>query len=371
MLLSRTTIKFIPAAAVIALLIGCAAPQAEIAPWEGAAAFPRDDVAPRVVIYGDLSRHLPKYQEMSSLELFLYGPSGDESLPLRNPQGMVALGHRLLVCDQGREAIIEIDLSNGRTKSFCDSSLPPRCPVDVEADAAGIVYVADTTRRCVLTYGSDGAFRASLSPNAAAPDSFRPCGLAIVENILYVGDLARRRIERFDLSNARWLESFEPSSDLPSFVAPVGLCRGPSGEVLIADTVRGLIYRVTPAGQWLTPFGGPGRGPGQLIRPKQVCCSQSGLIFVTDTGRQSICVFDSRGNFFAEMTERPPAWRGWTLPMGIAFLPQEATQALSAHVETPTATKPAECLLVSDTLGAPSLTLLGLIAEYPEDRHAD
>ncbi len=371
MRLIRSTTWILPASLALALLCGCAAPQKEIAPWENQAAFPDEGVVPRIVVYGDLTRHLPYYQEMSSLELFLYGPTGEERLPLRNPQGMAVLGHRLLVCDQGREGIIEIDFSNGRARSFCDPQMPPRCPVDIEVHASGDVYVADTTRCSVLVYGPDGAFRTSLSPSAASPDVFRPCGLAISGDVLYVGDLARGRIERFDLSGRQCLESFEPTDDLPPFVAPAGLCRGPAEEILITDAVRGLVYRVTPEGQWLPPFGGSGRGPGQLVRPKQVCCSQSGLIFVSDAGRQSICVFDSQGRFFAELTERSPAWRGWTLPMGLALLPPEAVQVLSAHAGPQMQEKPDECLLVSDTLGAPSLTLLGLISQQSGGRHAE
>jgi hypothetical protein len=236
--------------------------------------------------------------------------------------------------------------------------------VDVATDDGGKVYVTDVTLRCVLVYEANGRFVEQLAPgDAPGSDRFRPCGLAVADGVLYVGNVAGRRLDRFNLVAHQWLASFSPPSDRPSLMAPTGVCIGPGGVILIADAVQGMVHRVTVGGEWLEPLGRPGRGPGQFVRPKQVCCTPSGLILVVDAGRQSVVALDSGGRLFAEIRESGDSWGGWTLPMGVAVLPPAAMRALAEHQVAGQTTLPPVSVIVSDSLGRPSLTLLGVVGE--------
>jgi hypothetical protein len=346
------------------LVVGCVSSSTAPDSWSELASYPRTDAVPRLVVYGSLSKHLPAYRAATTLETFLYGPDADEDLILRNPQGMTAIGERLLVCDQGWPDVVAIDLRSGRMDSWCDPDHPPRCPVDVAADDGGKVYVADATLRCVLVYEANGRFVEQLAlGDAPASDRFRPCGLAVADGVLYVGNVADRRLDRFDLAAHQWLTSFSPPPGRASLMAPTGVCVGPGGVILIADAVQGTVHRVTVGGEWLEPLGQPGRGPGQFVRPKQVCCTPSGLILVVDAGRQSVLTLDSRGRPFAEIRESGSRWGGWTLPMGVAVLPPVAMQALAEHQVAGQTTLPPVCVVVSDSLGRPSLTLVGVVGD--------
>ncbi|MBN2563191.1 MAG: hypothetical protein JXQ75_19890 [Phycisphaerae bacterium] len=345
------------------LAAGCVSSRAAPQAWSELASYPRSDAVPRLAVYGSLATHLPAYRAASTLETFLYGPDATEDLALRNPQGMAAIGDRLLVCDQGWPDVAVIDLRTGKIDSWCDPDHAPQCPVDVTTDHAGKVYVADTTRHCVLVYGANGKFVEQLAPGDTAGDQFRPCGLAVVDGVLCVGNLAGRRLDRFDLAAHQWLASFSPPPERPSCMAPTGVCEGPGGVILVADAVQGMIHRVTVGGEWLEPLGRPGRGPGQFVRPKQVCCAPSGLILVVDAGRQSVVVLDSGGHAFAEIREHPGTWDGWTLPMGLLVLPPAAMQVLAEHQVAGQAVLPQVCIVVSDSLGKPSLTLLGVVGD--------
>lgn len=364
------------AIAAIAAIVpgGCAVPQRTTAVRTRPVCIPDEHTVPRVIVYGSLGRLRPDQDQSSPLERFLYGPDAGRILPdrLRNPQGMTLWTDRLLVCDQGVPELVSVDLSTGRRRSWGDADHPPRCPVDVASDTEGNVYVADTTLGAVLLYDAHQRFRGQLvnpaaGPFRAAAVRSRPSAVLVRDNTLYVGDVGTHTLARYDLARQRWLVPLVPDRDLPPLVAPVGLCATRDGVILVVEGVGGIVHRVMPDGQWSRPIGAPGRGPGQFVRPKHVCCTPSGLILVTDAGRQSVLVFDPTGRFLLEVAGGPE-WPGFTFPAGIVALASLDAEAVMQHMNTNGATQPDECVIVSDTLSDASLTVLGVIVREPQEQ---
>jgi sugar lactone lactonase YvrE len=275
---------------------------------------------------------------------------------LRNPQGMTVLGTSLLVCDQGRPAVVRIDLTNGRATVWGDQASRPHCPVDIKADAQERVYVADPTRRAVLVYTAGGRWIEELA--AGPPESFRPAALLADGAILYVGNVASGRVERWDIAERTWLDALVPPGAPELSCAPAGLALDTRGRLLVSDALQGRIHRWSLDKGWVDPLGSPGRQTGQLVRPKQLCCTAAGRVWVADAGRQSVMVFDDRGGFLWEIHELAQ-WEGLTLPAGLLAVPAAilpaAPWAVSASAELA-----GDCVLVSDSLGRVSLTLLSV-----------
>ena len=95
-----------------------------------------------------------------------------------------------------------------------------------------------------------------------------------------------------------------------------------------------------------------------MVRPKQVSCTPEGIILVSDAGRQSVLVFDREGRYLTEVHERADLWRGWTLPTGMLTVAPSALGSVEHAGET---LRPAAFVIVSDSLGGESLTLLGIV----------
>jgi DNA-binding beta-propeller fold protein YncE len=244
--------------------------------------------------------------------------------------------------------------------------------VDVAvAEGRVCVFVADTTLRSVLVFDADEHFVEELSPPGTAARGFRPCAVLVHGTILYVANVGDRRIERWDMTRREWLTPFAPPDTQPRLIAPTGLCATGDAVLLIADAVQGRVYRVTTKGRWLTPIGRPGRGEGEFVRPKQVCCTPAGSIFVSDAGRQSVLVFDSTGQYRAEIHERADRWKGWTLPMGLIAMSPSDLSPLRRDGGNGPAPAPDAYVVVSDSLGGPPLTLLGIVVRAEEEASTD
>ncbi len=341
--------------------IGCAPPREPAGITRQPIMLPATDALPQLWIYGDLSRSLPDFDATPLVERFLYGPNDYGKTALRNPQGMTVVGRRLLICDQGYQRILSIRLDTGKSTFWSEEDRSPRCPVDITHDAGGGVYVADTTSRAVLVYDLAGRYVEDLVPPADALHAFRPCSLYVRADILYVGNLAAGRIERYDLRERRWLVPIRIPAGRGVVAAPTGLAFTADGTLLVADAIQGSLLRLAPDGGWLGPLAGRGRGPGELIRPKQVCCTPDGMVFVSDAGRQSVQVFDAEGKPFVEIHERANEWAGWTMPMGLLTVSEQDLVALELANVREGSVKPDSYVIVSDSLGPESLTLIGVV----------
>lgn len=344
--------------AMMAIASGCAEQRMPGRLSEHPVAFPDETNPMRVLVYGDLTDYLPSFDATPTIDRFLYGPNDYGKTALRNPGGMILCGTRLLVCDQGQQDVVAIDVATGKSMLWCDPDHRPRCPVDIVADVGGRIFVADTTSRSVLVYDVNGGFREELTPDPSPARRFRPCAVRANGSVLYVGDVGNRRVERFDLVTRQWLPALTPPPEQGGLIAPVGLAVAGDGTLLIADGIRGTVFRVTSDGRWLEPIGRSGRGPGEFVRPKQVCSTPEGIILVSDAGRQSVLVFDREGRFVTEVHERADRWRGWTLPTGLLAV---SPSALASVEHAGDAFRPSSYVIVSDALGGESLTLLGIV----------
>lgn len=397
----RYTRLLIGAGILSALIAGCATTEGPRTVWRSPVFLPDSQATPRIIVYGDLSRLLPHFDVTPAIELFLYGPDDYGKTILRNPQGLACVGNRLLVCDQGRFDLISLDLVTGKSIGWADRNRPPRCPVDVAIGPGGWAYVADTTARAVLVYDAGGKYVEQITPGdcphfgpvrpversqgeslhiRSAPSTrpgemgtvpFRPAAVLPAGDTLYIADLGSRAVQRWDLAAHRWLEPLAPTGRWP-LIAPAGLALTPEDTLLVVDAIGGRIHRAAKDGRWLEPVGRPGRSAGEFVRPKGICCTPSGMILVLDAGRQSLLAFRSDGRVALEIEGRPQVWVGFTLPTGILCLPAAEVPLIDHYVESKGWPKSPEYIIVSDSLGGTSLTLLGVVAAPAEGgRNAD
>ncbi|MCC7291419.1 MAG: hypothetical protein IT449_05070 [Phycisphaerales bacterium] len=320
---------------------------------------PTHDLHARVL--GNLADLIePPRPRPGALERILFGDRTPPRMRLRTPQGLAMLEGDLLVCDQGRSAVISVNLPSGRAAFLADARHLPDAPLDIAVGHDGRIFVIDAARAAIIEYDAARRRVGELRvPPSASTSSFAPVSLALSADVLCVGCTGPGRVERFDLPRREWLAPISTGYDGISIVAPTGLCVAEDGALYVVDAVAACVHRFSDMDVALPPIGRPGRGEGELLRPKHACVTPSGLVAVTDAARQSVVVFDREGRFELEIARNEPHWPGFTLPCGIvrldgSALPQGVSAELAPHQEA------AEYLLVSDSLGDVSLTLVEL-----------
>lgn len=115
---------------------------------------------------------------------------------------------------------------------------------------------------------------------------------------LFVADTGNGRVQRFDREGT-WgglypLESAEGQSIHRgvSMKFPFSIAVAPDGSVVAADYGANGLIRISADGAFLGALCKPGRAPGAFDGPRGVAISESGRVFVADTGNHRVQRFD-------------------------------------------------------------------------------
>jgi sugar lactone lactonase YvrE len=154
-------------------------------------------------------------------------------------------------------------------------------PTAIATDLSGKIYVADSKADVIKVYNSDGSFRFSFGASGSQDGKFHfPTSLAVnnASQEVYV-------------------------TDLPSVQTRDGLAESARVQVF---TLRGVFKR---------SFGNYGTAAGMLTRPMGIAVNGSGRVFVTDSYKNVVEVFDTSG---AHITTIYDAANPMSNPLGIA-----------------------------------------------------
>ena len=115
---------------------------------------------------------------------------------------------------------------------------------------------------------------------------------------IYVTDTGNDRVQKFDSSGNFISQWGIPGSGPGQLDNPAGIAVDPaSGAVYVADVGNNRIQKFTSAGMFVTAWGTSGSGLGQLNGAYGVAVDSAGNVFVADTGNARVQWFTSTGTF--------------------------------------------------------------------------
>src|SRR5271156_4132775 len=172
----------------------------------------------------------------------------------------------------------------------------------------------------LLEFGPDGKFIREIGHNLYAW-SFGHAVKVDAEDNIWVADKGSDMVIKFDPQGRVVMvfgrkqeasdEGTEPLRHPKPPLPPVdGMFRqvtdvtwDPAGNSYISDGyINSRVAKLDKDGNWLTSFGEPGNGPGQLNTPHSIAADAQGNIYVADRGNRRIQVFDGEGKLERQIT---------------------------------------------------------------------
>ena len=311
---SMTVRRIAVVLAVAALAAGCAA-TTETAP-SSAQFYPAPPDPPRI-------QHLATFKSERDLKASQQGGLADFVLGaetpelLKRPYGVAMFEGKIYVADTRAPGLAVFDLATQRF-SLISGSGDGRMqqPINVAIDADGTRYVTDGTRNQVLVYDRNDAFVAAFGKSG----DFRPVGIAIAGERLYVADIEHHQVHALDKRTGQVLLKFgKPGSADGELYHPTNVAVGPDGDVFVTETSNFRVSRFKPDGRFVRTYGEAGQSPGTFARPKGIALDRAGRLYIGDAAFQNVQIFDTGGRILMAFGQPPDGSQGLNLPAAVTI----------------------------------------------------
>ncbi|MDE1829992.1 MAG: hypothetical protein KGI25_06700 [Thaumarchaeota archaeon] len=146
-----------------------------------------------------------------------------------------------------------------------------------------------------------------------------PSGIAIdTDNDVYVVDAGNSQIKKFDSNGTLLLSWGSTGSGNGQFFHPNGIYVGKK-YVYVADTGNARIQMFDKQGNFIYRWGSYGDGRGMFHTPVGLAADSSGDLFVADSGRGTIQIFNTQDQYSGEIRPLLTEGANFTALNGLAF----------------------------------------------------
>ncbi len=168
----------------------------------------------------------------------------------------------------------------------------------------GSVEVWDLSQASVchwLKPGLEGAARTEQYKPGRIQDVFRwPCGMAVdaERGLLYVANSLACDVRKYDVAGSEAKRVGVIGDGALDF--PYGVACSSAGDVYVVDSRKHRICVFDRAGKLVRSFGGPGREQGLFLYPWGIAVDpKSGAVFVSDPQNSRVQAFDREGKLLS------------------------------------------------------------------------
>lgn len=299
---------------LLALAGGCTqqvkVPQTPYSFWPP---FPQD---PRILFLASYSTNTDVEPAKTKLDEIIYGKDPQSQVVIGNPYGVAMWKGRIYICDTKNPAIEILDLRKHQMQLMTAPEAGKLAkPVGIAIAPDGMKYIADIQTGAVAVFDDSDHFVRQIGH-----EDFRPGGVAVYGNELYVTDHKANHVEVFDRFSGKSLRTIGSFGQKPGqMVGPLGIAADDQGNIYVDDIINCRVQKFAPGGKLLGAFGSLGDHPGTFTRPKHIAVDHDGVIYVVDAAFQNVQMFDSKFQallFFGNPGDYPGSM---DLPAGICL----------------------------------------------------
>ena len=277
---------------LLVILWGCAttpAPRKEAVP----VFYPPFPNSARIQYLASFSSAADLGKPQSGFASYIVGKDPKEKLVVKKPYGVAISDGKIYVTDPGGPGYAVFDLKSRKLKGVAGSGAGRmKKPANIMIDKDGSKYVTDTGADQVLVFDKEDNFIRAYG----VKDQFRPAGVAISGDRLYVSDLRHHEIHVLYKLTGKLLFKFgKPGQKEGELYYPTNMVIAPDNYLYVTELGNFRIQKFTLDGKPARIYGEIGDRPGQFARPKGVAVDREGNIYAVDAAFENIQVFNQEG----------------------------------------------------------------------------
>ena len=284
--------------------------------------FPPLPNSPRLQYLTHIENSKEFLGEKDKFSLFVYGAAEEEKIRrINKPFGIKAHNGKIYVSDLGASNIVIIDpvqMTFDYLKGNYSLGKLMK-PASLAIDEEGRMYVADTMRKDIVVYNSDGEYLAAYGKELG----IKPVDVEVDDKFIYVLDLPSNEIKVLDRKKGKYIKSIGKAEvKVEGIALATAMTLSPDGFLYVSNAGTGRVLKYDRDGHLLDAFGEMGDSFGMFARPKGIDVDELGQIYVVDGGHQNVQIFNAKQRlllFFGDPGLNPELKKGvLNLPTDIA-----------------------------------------------------
>ncbi|MDF2534821.1 MAG: repeat containing protein [Bacillales bacterium] len=234
----------------------------------------------------------PKYTDS------IYGTDDSQFV---KPMDVYSDGELVFISDTGNHQIQVYDLKTKKIKYiFGKRGSNPgdlEYPYGITADSTGKLYVADMKNHNISIFDKKGNFIKYFVPKNNNDKFNSPSGIRIYNQKLYVPEIDTGLIKVFNLSGEKVLEINYPAESFVASNSPNGVAVDKDDNIYVSDTGRSRVLVYDKSGKFIREINGAKKegGKSSLVCPRGIIVDKDGTIYVVDSIGHSIFGFNKKG----------------------------------------------------------------------------
>ena len=255
--------------------------------------YPMPPNQPRLQYLAKFSSVQDVSTKSSRFRNFVFGGEDKEGHLVEKPYGLATFQGAIYVVDTRGNGYAVFDIANGRSSFVRPTGAGTLSkPINIVIDTDGTRYLSDTGRNQVLVFDARERFQRAYGIEG----QFRPAGLAIAGNRLYVSDVLNHQVHVLDKLSGDVLFSFgEAGSEPGQFFHPTNLAVAGDGSIYVSDQSNFRLQQFSKDGELIRVIGQAGAVPGKFARPKGIAIDKDDRIYVVDSAFQNVQILAPEG----------------------------------------------------------------------------
>ena len=240
---------------------------------------------------------IPGVAGVPTFDFMIHGDFGE--MQFNKPLAVTVANGRIYVSDSDNARIQVFDNAGSFLFAFGERGTEIgqlQYPYGIVGDSDGNIYVSELRLGRVYVYSAEGEFQREFATTAREANLITsPGDIAIVGNTLYLTEITNNHVLVFNLETEELVKIVGMKGDL---LAPNGIAVDEAGYMYVVDTGRQRVVVYNPDGNPVRVINGTPNGHGLasvLINPRGIGVDRAGNIYVVSNLSHTVYVFNREG----------------------------------------------------------------------------